>query len=131
MLITKQVKFEAAHRLLGWPHSKCHRQHGHSYVVEVTVRGEPETTGAIPGAVLDFTALGQILKVLVFDKYDHQDLNKVLDEDNTTAEFLAQIIYHELRNPVEDSEPNQVSLHNVRVYETATAWADYGGPDGL
>jgi 6-pyruvoyltetrahydropterin/6-carboxytetrahydropterin synthase len=118
--ITKQVKFEAAHRLVNWYWSKCHNMHGHSYIVEATLEGKVNETNA----VMDFTEIGDILKELVYQKYDHTILNESLQLPDPTAELLSQRIWQDLK-------PRLPELTNVRVYETATSWVDYDGKDSL
>lgn len=64
MKISKTCRFEAAHRL---PFHKggCSNIHGHSYKLEVTVETDKENCQN--GMVLDFKAVKQIVKDVIFD----------------------------------------------------------------
>lgn len=61
--ITKIFRFEFAHHLPGH-HGKCARPHGHSYRLEVTIRGPiKEALGESDnGMVMDFGDLSQLVK---------------------------------------------------------------------
>lgn len=117
MRITQAFTFEAAHFLPGVPEThRCHRMHGHSYKVELTLQGEvdPKT-----GFVVDFfdveTAFAPLLT-----KLDHYCLNEVEGLANPTAELIAVWIW-------ERTKPLLPLLVQVRVYETAMCFADYQG----
>ncbi|MHB8178742.1 MAG: 6-carboxytetrahydropterin synthase QueD [Vulcanimicrobiaceae bacterium] len=113
MEIRKRFHFEAAHHL---PHhrGKCARPHGHSYILEVAIRGAISQSGPDCGMVLDFDALSEVVDARVVDRLDHTDLNAIIE--NPTAENIAQWIWHELAAHVND-------LHEVVLWETATACA--------
>ena len=93
MEVFKEFRFEAAHRLTKFPKDhKCHRLHGHSYRVRVSVRGvvDQET-----GIVLDFAEISAAWKPL-FGELDHQYLNSIPGLENPTAENLAVWIWRKL-----------------------------------
>jgi 6-pyruvoyltetrahydropterin/6-carboxytetrahydropterin synthase len=135
MLITRKVEFSASHvcrspglsdeenrRLFGLaanPHG-----HGHNYVLEVTVSGEPD---AVTGMVLDLKELKEILNREVVDPYDHRFLNfevPPFDRIVPTAENIARDIWGRLE-PKLCNETRR--LHSVRVYETPDLYVDYFG----
>jgi len=117
--IFKVFHIEAAHRLPNVPAGhKCARLHGHSFRVEVHVRGEPEPT---LGWVMDFADLKRAFQP-VFEQLDHRYLNDVPGLDNPTSERLAQWIWQALK-------PALPLLHRIVVHETCTAGCSYGGPD--
>src|SRR4051812_44228005 len=85
--ITRPVHFNSAHRLHNPTKSQqwnvdtyglCTNPHwhGHNYVLEVTVRGQPAPD---TGYVLDLAALKKILHAAVVDKCDHRNLNTDVD----------------------------------------------------
>src|SRR6266851_8419713 len=76
--VTKIFRFESAHHLPGH-RGKCARPHGHSYRLEVTIRGPiKDAPGESDhGMVMDFGDLSQIVKNSVIEHLDHQDLNAV------------------------------------------------------
>lgn len=135
VFITRQVHFNSAHRLHNprksqrWNEEKyglCTNPHwhGHNYVLEVTVCGEPDPD---TGYVLDLAELKRILHRAVVDKCDHRNLNDQVD-------FLRGII-PSTENLViafwEQIEPHLTAgrLHRVRLYETPRNFAEYFGPD--
>ena len=83
MIVAKKVSFDAAHFLPDYP-GKCSRLHGHSWKVELAIRGNvAEGTGM----VVDFTKLHAWMLSEIVDVFDHTSLNDKLD--NPTAETLA------------------------------------------
>jgi 6-pyruvoyltetrahydropterin/6-carboxytetrahydropterin synthase len=133
--ITRQVHFNSAHRLHNpdfsqkWNESKyghCTNPHwhGHNYVLEVTVRGQPD---ADTGYILDLSELKRILYRAVVDKCDHRNLNEEVDflrgiipsTENLVIAFWNQIERHLTAG----------ELYRVRLYETPRNFADYFGPN--
>jgi 6-pyruvoyltetrahydropterin/6-carboxytetrahydropterin synthase len=116
--LTIRGHFDAAHSLVGYP-GECRELHGHTWDVEVTVRGE---TLDDVGIVYDFKRLKSDL-ANVLDAYDHAHLNTVspFDTLNPTAENLAQVIYERLAQTV----GTEVSLVEVAVWESPIARIAY------
>ncbi len=119
-IITKNFRFEAAHHLPGH-HGKCARPHGHSYRLEVTIRGPiKDAPGESDhGMVMDFGDLSQIVKNSVIESLDHQDLN-VVTEFHTTAENLAHWIWDELIA----SGLSEALLYRIRLWETNSCFVE-------
>ena len=113
--IAKQFEFSAAHHLdgLGEGHP-CARNHGHNYVVEVTLAA---TELDQRGFIKDYGELAPI-KDYLNQNFDHQDLNEVL-RFQPSAENLARYLFE-----LWQMEFPQLVL--VRVSETARTWASYG-----
>jgi queuosine biosynthesis protein QueD len=114
-LVTKTIKFEAAHRLESLPaEHQCSRPHGHSYKIEITLTAK---TLDQHGMVLDFDVLKRFVMQL-----DHQDLNGFVSP--STAERLAQFIWDGLEHVVlgemnrDTPIDKQVHIHAVTVWET-------------
>jgi 6-pyruvoyltetrahydropterin/6-carboxytetrahydropterin synthase len=135
MVITRKVEFSASHicrvpqlsekengRLFGAeanPHG-----HGHNYVVEVSVAGEPD---AVTGMVMDLKELKEILTREVVEPYDHRFLNYEVppfDRVAPTAENIARDIWERLEAGLRRANR---TLHSVRVYETPDLFVDYWG----
>lgn len=115
--LVRQYSFEAAHRLPRVPEGhKCARLHGHSYRVDLEVRGpvDPET-----GWLIDFAKMDEAFDPL-FGRLDHRTLNEVPGLENPTCENLAAYLWRELR-------PALPPLSAVTVWETADSRCTYRG----
>ena len=108
--LTKSFRFEAAHWLPTFPDGhKCRRMHGHSFRVDVVVRGQvPDDTGYL----IDY---GQIAAAVepVRARLDHYLLNEIEGLENPTAEVIAAWFYARVAN-----------CESVRVYENDDCWAE-------
>ncbi|PRP96518.1 6-carboxy-5,6,7,8-tetrahydropterin synthase [Enhygromyxa salina] len=117
MDVFKEFRFEAAHLLPNVPPGhKCGRLHGHSFRVEVHIRGPVDPAS---GWVLDFADIKQAFKPL-YERLDHHYLNEIPGLDNPTSENLARWIWRELG----DSLPG---LSKIVVRETCTSGCIYEG----
>ncbi len=112
--LSKKFRFEAAHSLPGH-RGKCARLHGHSYQLEVTLRGPiKQAPGASDdGMVMDFEDLSNLVQQAVLKRLDHQDLNEVTGI-RTTAENLAHWIWDAL---LQAGLPGEL-LYRVCLWET-------------
>ncbi len=92
--IVKEFGFEAAHAFLHKPagHENT-RVHGHSFRVEVALRGEPDDT---TGCVVDFEKVTAAI-ASVRAKLDHYYLNDIPGLETPSLENLAAWIAGELR----------------------------------
>jgi len=115
--LTHEFRFEAAHRLPNVPVGhKCQRLHGHSFKIELAVRGPVDP---VTGWFIDFAVLQDTWKTL-YDLLDHNYLNDVPGLENPTSEHLAKWIWDRFR-------PTVSSLVRVTVFETCDARCDYEG----
>ncbi len=135
MVITRKIEFSASHVCRNPEMSEPENQalfgleanprgHGHNYVVEVSVRGDPD---AVTGMVMDLKELQEILNREVVGPYDHRFLNyetPPFDRVIPTAENIAHDIWRRVApcvgNPVR-------GLYAVRVRETPDLYVDYFG----
>jgi len=117
LTIAKRFRFEAHHRL-PWHDGKCARDHGHSYLLEVAVRGPVRGDNGAPdsGMVIDFATLSEPVTQLVDELLDHHSLNAV--HANPTAEHIVEWLVATLR-------PVLPGLCRVRLWETDTAYAEW------
>ncbi len=106
--ISKDYKFEAAHKLPGI--EKCKNLHGHSYIFTVTLQGDKTN-----GMVMDYNILKPIVKEAVVDKLDHTYLNDIIEFP--TAENIAEWIGKALTPAL------GILLKSISVQETATSHA--------
>lgn len=119
MEIFKEFRFEAAHRLPNVPEGhKCARLHGHSYRVEVHVRGK---VGERSGWIMDFGDIKQAWTPL-HQRLDHYFLNEVEGLENPTSENLARWIWQRLL-------PTLPGLERIVIRETCTSGCSYAGED--
>jgi 6-pyruvoyltetrahydropterin/6-carboxytetrahydropterin synthase len=118
MDLFKVFQIEAAHHLPAVPAGhKCARLHGHSFRIEIHVRGkiQPDT-----GWVMDFADIKAAFAP-VFDALDHRYLNEIEGLSNPTSENLARWMWNQL-------EPRLPLLHRVVIHETCTSGCSYTGP---
>lgn len=96
--------------------------HGHNYVLEVTVRGEPNPTS---GYVVDLKQLKLLIRKEIVEKVDHKHLNHDVDflkGVNPTAENLARAFWDILVPKIRDG-----ALYSVVVKETENNSVEYRG----
>jgi 6-pyruvoyltetrahydropterin/6-carboxytetrahydropterin synthase len=107
--IGRTYRFEAAHHLPLLPEGhKCKRMHGHSYRVQVVVKGSLDRRGF----VADFAEIDALVLPLIA-KVDHRVLNDIEGLENPTAELIAAWLLE--RIPAGES---------VRVWENDDCWAE-------
>lgn len=121
--IAKRFKFSAMHSLPGLPSShKCHREHGHNYVVEVELHARLLDA---QGMVWDYGELAKFRDWLDIT-LDHRNLNDYMQRFDeyrqSTAENLAFRLFQVVR---ELQPPLRARLSAVRVKETDDTWAEY------
>lgn len=113
----KVFTVEAAHRLPNVPVGhKCARLHGHSFRIEVHVRG---AIGMDTGWVIDFADIKSAFEPIL-DQLDHRYLNEVEGLDNPTTENLARWIWFRLI-------PTLPQLAKIVVAETCTSGCSFCG----
>ncbi len=145
--LTKEFSFEAAHALDGYD-GPCREIHGHSYRLFVTVKGAPLADAGHPkqGMVMDFGLLKRIVGEEIIARFDHalvlqrtaatDDLRAALAQrfdnlvevdyrptcENMLADFAARI---------RSRLPQGISLHALRLHETATSFAEWYAEDNF
>lgn len=116
--VFKTFTIEAAHRLPKVPADhKCSRLHGHSFHVEVHVRGPVNELGWVQ----DFADIKKAFQPL-FDQLDHNYLNEVEGLSNPTSENLARWIWNRVK-------PELPLLCRVLIKETCTSGCTYEGDE--
>jgi 6-pyruvoyltetrahydropterin/6-carboxytetrahydropterin synthase len=135
MVITRKIEFSASHlcRVPGlsaeenqqiYGLASNEHGHGHNYVVEVSLEGEPDP---LTGMVLDLKELKEILNREIVGPYDHRFLNYEVppfDRVVPTTENIARDIWQRLEGQLNTPARR---LHSVRVYETPDLFVDYCG----
>jgi 6-pyruvoyltetrahydropterin/6-carboxytetrahydropterin synthase len=109
------ARFEAAHRLVG-DFGPATRTHGHTYRMEVIVRGRHLGDD---GTLCDIGELGQAVEGLAGSMH-YMDLNEVsgLAEVNTTAEAVASYCWDKLAEPLRGQGLDSLT---VRIWESPDA----------
>jgi len=132
--VTKSVRFDAAHILTNH-NGLCKNLHGHTYRVDVSVRGEATDEKDM---IIDFKELKTIAQSVICDRFDHSfmfdasspgecEIAAVVQKHGmrtvslpfrSTAENLARHFFGELA-------PRLAGLVTVKVWETADSCAEY------
>jgi 6-pyruvoyltetrahydropterin/6-carboxytetrahydropterin synthase len=142
--VTKEFSFEMSHVLWNYD-GPCRNVHGHSYRLFVTLSGTPVNEPGHPknGMVMDFTDLKNIVKKNIVDLFDHSVVfsrnfdsgktemftkmfgNTVLVDYQPTCENLVA----DFAQRISGLLPRGVKLHNLKLYETATSFAEWYASD--
>lgn len=111
------ARFEAAHKLVG-DFGPASRMHGHTYRIEVIVRGQHLDDD---GTLCDMGELGRAVDELAAS-LDYRDLGEVpvLAEVNTTAEAVADYCWGELAPGLRDRGLDSLV---IRIWESPDAYA--------
>lgn len=134
-----------AHTLDGYD-GACREIHGHSYRLFVTVRGVPCADEGSPkcGMVVDFGVLKSIVNRLVVDRLDHSLVirrsernEQILGVLNDRFGRVVEVDYQPTcENMISDFAtriaaelPEGVELTALRLYETATSFAEWLAED--
>lgn len=137
MKIRKKFRVEMAHRVLHSYTERCQGIHGHSYIIEVILKGYTQDKAEM---LLDFKLLKERLYSFI-DKFDHSlvtwdkdqeilevihKLNKryIITPYNPTAEQMSRHIY-------KYGEKIGLSMSEVIIHETETGYASFSGCDGI
>jgi 6-pyruvoyltetrahydropterin/6-carboxytetrahydropterin synthase len=131
-IITKEFRFEAAHRLIKNYTGKCTNNHGHSWMVRLHLEG---TDLDERDMLIDFQEL-KSLKAWVDDKLDHATLlwesdpmceyirnsgqRMFITRKNPTSEHIAEVILDEAIKLFDNS---RIKVSCIEVNETCTTGA--------
>ncbi|MFA7401023.1 MAG: 6-carboxytetrahydropterin synthase [Bacteroidales bacterium] len=142
--ITKIFHFEMAHALMNYD-GLCRNIHGHSYQLEVTVKGNinHHTDNAKKGMVMDFSDLKQIVNKHIIEHYDHalllnaqtdpelisalkRNYKKILtvDYQPTNEQLLV-----DFASKIQAQLPPNVMLYKLRLSETQNSYAEWVATD--
>lgn len=143
--LTKEFTFEMSHALEGYD-GLCSQIHGHSYRLFVTVRGVASCDPEDPklGMVMDFGALKQIINKLIISEFDHSMLIRATEDNAAVIEMMRRrfprvialawqptcenlITY--FASIIAPALPPRVTLHSLRLHETATSFAEWFASD--
>ena len=135
MLISKKVEFSASHvcraeslsdeenrRIFGAAANPL--GHGHNYVVEVAIEGEPDP---VTGMILDLRRLKELLEERLLSVYDHRHLNREVESFRgvvPTVENISIDIWKRIEGAIAEAG---AALFSVRVHETGDLSVEYRG----
>jgi 6-pyruvoyltetrahydropterin/6-carboxytetrahydropterin synthase len=142
--VTKEFSFEMAHALWNYD-GPCRNIHGHSYRLFVTLSGVPsnDVQDSKNGMVIDFTDLKKIVKKEIINVFDHAITvsgnydtgkmeafrsmfgNTVIVDYQPTCENLIT----DFASRIKKHLPEKVKLHSLKLYETATSYAEWHASD--
>ncbi|WP_054940792.1 6-pyruvoyl trahydropterin synthase family protein [Paenibacillus ihuae] len=132
--VCKIFTFDSAHQLVGHK-GKCSNLHGHTYKLEVVLKGKPSTEAghSDEGFVVDFSDIKAIVQQSLVDRLDHAFLamgNEPVLETlqssgskvallgfRTTAENMSAYVAYQLKQA-------SLPLYSVKLWETPTSWAE-------
>ena len=133
-----------AHALYGYD-GACKNIHGHSYVMHVTVLGEPrnDASHVKNGMLIDFSDLKNIVRKNIVNEVDHAlVLNgnsphrnlKNLEEHFEKIIFVSyqptcENLLIDFKTRIEKLLPENVRLHSMRLSETASSGAEWFADD--
>jgi len=123
----------------------CKNLHGHSYRLFVTVIGEPSLVEDDPkqGMVIDFSVLKKIINENIVDKMDHTVVvskNAPLEKIDTFTQMFNRLevvdyqptcenLVLDFVNRIKPQLPDSVELFAIKLYETATSFAEWYASD--
>ncbi len=144
--ITKQFRFEAAHALWNYD-GPCRNIHGHSYILYVTIAGQPmsDPDHTKYGMVMDFSMLKKLVHEQIIDRMDHALLinantphNHIVKDHPLFGKIMALPYQPTCENMVIDfaqclqqAMPEGIKLVSIRLHETDTAYAEWFASDNL
>lgn len=136
--VSRKIDFNAAHRLFNAElsdaensriYGKCSNEHGHghNYELEITLSGIVDRK---TGFLFDLKELKSILEEEIIARFDHRHLNfdvPELEHCVPTTEVLAVLIWDILENRLKQFNNREISLYEVKIYETGKNAVRYLG----
>ena len=133
-----------SHALLNYD-GLCRNIHGHSYKLQITVKGEPLQDSASPkdGMVIDFSILKRLIQQQIVSELDHSLMineNAPTDKLDALGQMYERhhvvsfqptsenmVVY--IANKVKMILPEHLELFSVRLYETSNSFAEWYAED--
>ena len=142
--ITKEFDFEMAHALWNYD-GPCKNIHGHSYKLQVTISGIPITDikNKKQGMLMDFSDLKKIINETIINRFDHALIvNKkaprvLLHNIEEMFEKYYVVDYQptcenlvlDMAGRIKNNLPEGIKLFSLRLFETATSFAEWYADD--
>jgi 6-pyruvoyltetrahydropterin/6-carboxytetrahydropterin synthase len=142
--VTKRFNWEMSHALFNYD-GLCRNIHGHSYIMYATIIGEPivDENNCKLGMVIDFGDFKTIVKETIVNKFDHslvlykkekhQEFSKteglfdrlhILDYQPTCENMVI-----DFADRISKKLPKEIKLFSLKLYETATSFAEWYSDD--
>jgi 6-pyruvoyltetrahydropterin/6-carboxytetrahydropterin synthase len=144
--LTRVFIFDMAHVLLNY-HGKCNNIHGHTYNLEVTVKGTPcnEINSPKKGMLIDFSDFKLLIMSEIINVWDHalmihQDTDPVLLKalKNNYKKMIVvpfqpttENMICELSSLIEKILPADLQLFSLRLYETEKSYAEWHASENI
>ena len=131
--LTKRIEFSASHRYFKaeWDEARnkevfgpCSQEHGHNYLLEVTLGGRVDP---VTGMIINLYDLKEIVTD-VLEEFDHKHLNfdmPYFERLVPTAENLALVLWRKFRE-----RPETRDIESIRLCEGENLWAELYPPTG-
>ncbi|MCK4662380.1 MAG: 6-carboxytetrahydropterin synthase [Bacteroidales bacterium] len=142
--VTKEFGFEMAHALVNYD-GPCKNIHGHSYKLFITVTGVPinDINNTKFGMLIDFNDLKKIVNKLIVNKFDHSVIinkNSSILQNSGIKQMFGKVEFVDYQPTCENmvieiatkligNLPDNVKLHSIKLYETATSYAEWYASD--
>ena len=144
--ITKSIEWDMGHRVPNH-RSKCRNPHGHRYRMELTLTGLINRVhgASSEGMVIDFGDVKKVMMEQIHDVLDHGFM--IYEKDHILSTFFEMNAEEKFKvikvpfvptvenvsnwcyNRLTQHFSNDISVYNVRVYETPNSWADCNSRD--
>jgi len=138
--LSRVFHFDMAHVLLNY-HGKCKNIHGHTYRLEVTVKGAPcnDETSPMKGMLIDFSDFKKLIQNDLISVWDHalmihQDSDPILLKalkDNYEKILMVPFqpttenMICEMALVIKKLLPSNLQLFSLRLYETEKSYAEW------
>jgi len=138
--LTRVFHFDMAHTLLNYQ-GKCKNIHGHTYKLEVTVKGTPcnEDTSPKKGMLIDFSDFKKLIQDEIICVWDHalmihkeSDPNLLQALKNNYEKLIivsfqptTENMICELSTLICKLLPPHLELFSLRLYETEKSYAEW------
>ncbi len=142
--VTKSFNFAMAHALDNYQ-GLCKNIHGHSYQLNVTVRGETAQSATSPknGMLIDFSDLKKLINTHIVDHWDHSlmlnaDTNPAVIKEVTTHYERVMIVPFQpttenllayLAEKIQSILPEGVKLYALKLSESQNSYAEWVASD--
>ncbi len=142
--LTKEFRFEMAHALWNYD-GLCRNIHGHSYILQVTVMGEPINDVQNPklGMVMDFGDLKAIVNNEIVKPHDHAIVMSHLvpktqiENLSALSEKIIVVNYQptcenllvDFARRIKKHLPEGVILFSLKLHETGNSFAEWYASD--